>query len=116
MLHSSLGRSQEALDLAQALVARANPAVLPGEFYDTLGAIQESLGKAGDAEQSYEEGLKRSPELAVLHYHYGKLIAGDKSRGNRAKDHLSKAIAAKDQLSPVMAEEAVRLVGQLDAQ
>lgn len=114
VLHSSLGRSQEALELAQALVARANPAALPGEFYDTLGAIQESVGRPADAEESYQEGLKRSPELAVLHYHYGKLIAADKARGNRAKDHLSKAIASKDQLSPDMADEAVRLVNQID--
>ncbi|WP_165245965.1 tetratricopeptide repeat protein [Paludisphaera soli] len=114
VLHSSLGRSQEALELAQDLVARANSAALPGEFYDTLGAIQESVGRADDAEQSYQEGLKRAPDLAVLHYHYGKLIAADKSRGTRAKDHLSRAIASKDQLSPVMAEEAVRLVNQID--
>ncbi|MDG3002996.1 tetratricopeptide repeat protein [Paludisphaera mucosa] len=116
VLHSSLGRSQEALELVQAILPRVNPAALPGEFFDTVGAIQESVGRTSDAEQSYLEGLKRSPDLAVLHYHYGRLIASDKARGDRAKDHLSKAIAAKDQLSPVMAEEAVRLVNQIDVE
>jgi cellulose synthase operon protein C len=113
VMHSSLGQSQQALELAQGLVKRVNPASLPGEFYDTMGAIQEAVGRPTDAEQSYQEGLKRSPDLAVLHYHYGKLIAADKSRSGRAKDHLSKAIAGRDQLSPVMADDAVRLVQQI---
>jgi predicted Zn-dependent protease len=113
VMHSSLGQSQQALELAQGLMKRVNAAVLPGEFYDTVGAIQESLGRTTDAEQSYLEGLKRSPDLAVLHYHYGKLIASDKARSDRAKDHLSRAIAGREQLSPVMADDAVRLVQQI---
>lgn len=113
ILHSSLGRSQEALELIQGLMERVDASGLPGEFYDTLGAIQEALGRPLDAEKSYQTGLERSPDLAVLHYHYGKLIAADKDRGARAKDHLSKAIAAREQLSPDMAEDAVRLVQQI---
>lgn len=115
VMHSSLGQSREALELVQSLAAKANPVALPGEFYDTMGAIQESVGRASDAEESYSEGLKRSPDLAVLHYHIGKLIAADKTRGDRAKDHLSKAVAAKDQLTPAMADEAVRLVKQIES-
>ncbi|APW60353.1 tetratricopeptide repeat protein [Paludisphaera borealis] len=113
VMHSSLGQSQQALELAQALLKRVNPTALPGEFYDTMGAIQEAVGRTTDAEQSYQEGLKRSPDLAVLHYHYGKLIAADKTRTGRAKDHLAKAIAGREQLSPVMADDAVRLVQQI---
>ncbi len=113
VMHSSLGQSQQAFELTQDLVKRVNPAALPGEFYDTMGAIQEAVGRPTDAEQSYLEGLNRSPDLAVLHYHYGKLIAADKNRGSRAKDHLAKAIAAREQLSPVMAEDAVRLVQEI---
>ena len=115
ILHSSLGRGQEALELIQGLLERVDNATLPGEFYDTLGAIQEAVGRPVDAEKSYQTGLERSPDLAVLHYHYGKLIAADKSRGARAKDHLAKAIAAREQLSPAMAEDAVRLVQQIGA-
>ena len=114
VLHSSLGRSREAMELIETILPRVNAALLPGEFYDTVGAIQEAVGRPADAEQSYLEGLKRSPDLAVLHYHYGKLIASDKARGDRAKDHLEKAVAARDQLSPAMADEAVRLVQQID--
>ena len=113
VMHSSLGQSRQALELAKGLVERVNSAALPGEFYDTMGAIQEAVGQTADAEQSYIEGLRRSPDLAVLHYHYGKLIAADKTRGSRAKDHLAKAIAGRDQLSPVMADDAVRLVQEI---
>jgi len=115
VLHSSLGRSKEALELIQGLVQRVDASALPGEFYDTMGAIQEALGQRDEAERSYQTGLDRSPGLAVLHYHYGKLIAADKDRGARAKDHLDKALAARDQLSPAMAEDAVRLVQQISA-
>ncbi len=114
VLHSSLGKSREAMELIDSILPRVNAEVLPGEFYDTVGAVQEAVGRPEDAERSYQEGLKRSPELAVLHYHYGKLIAADKARGDRAKDHLEKAVAAKDQLSPAMVDEAVRLVQQID--
>lgn len=116
VLHSSLGRSQDAMELIESIMPRVNAAVLPGEFYDTVGAVQEAVGRPADAEQSYLEGLKRSPDLAVLHYHYGKLIASDKARGDRARDHLEKAVAAKDQLSPAMADEAVRLVQQIEVE
>lgn len=115
ILHSSLGRSQEALELINGLLGRVDNAVLPGEFYDTLGVIQEAAGKTADAEKSYQTGLERSPGLAVLHYHYGKLIAADKNRGARAKDHLDKALAARGQLSPAMAEDAVRIVQEIGA-
>lgn len=115
VLHSSLGRSQEALELIQELTQRVDASVLPGEFYDTMGSIQEALGQRDEAERSFQAGLDRSPGLAVLHYHYGKLIAADKNRVARAKDHLDKALAAREQLSPAMAEDAVRLVQEISA-
>ena len=61
ILHSYLNRSREALDMVVALQKRVNPSNLPGEFYDTLGAIQESIGQTNSAEQSYLSGLKKSP-------------------------------------------------------
>jgi tetratricopeptide (TPR) repeat protein len=116
VLHSYLDRSNEALELARDLLKRADPATLPGEFYDTLGAIQEAVGRADDAEQSYLKGLGKSPEHPVLNYHFGKLIAADRSRGARAKVHLAKALAGRDQLSPEMARDAERLITELGRQ
>jgi hypothetical protein len=108
-----LTRSQEALELMKELLTHADPSLLPGEFFDTLGNIQEKLGRVGDAEQSYLKGLKKTPEHPVLNYHFGKLIAIDRSRGARAKFHLAKALAGRDQLSPDMARDAERLIREL---
>ena len=53
ILHTYLGQTRQALELVLALQKRVNAAALPGEFYDTLGSIQESVGKTREAEQSY---------------------------------------------------------------
>jgi len=108
------GQTQKALDMVLALRQRVSAAALPGEFYDTLGAIQESTGQPSAAEQSYLEGLKKAPKHPVLNFHFGKLIASDRSRAPEARSHLNTALAAGDRLSPPMAREAVRLVGLLD--
>jgi len=116
ILHSYLGKSQTALDMVLDLRKRVNAALLPGEFYDTLGAIQESIGQTGDAEQSFLEGLKRSPENPVLNFHFGKLILSDRDRASKARTYLNKALHNRDRLSPPMAKEAVRLVQLIDDQ
>jgi predicted Zn-dependent protease len=116
ILHSYLGKSQTALDLALDLRKRVNAAFLPGEFYDTLGAIQEAIGQTGDAEQSFLEGLKRSPENPVLNFHFGKLILSDRDRASKARTYLNKALHNRDRLSSPMAQEAVRLVQLIDNQ
>ena len=72
ILHSYRGRSQAALELAQGLPPEGRPRVLPGEFYDTLGSIQEALGNGRDAEESYKKGLGKSPEHPVLNFHMGQ--------------------------------------------
>ena len=90
-------------------------ASLPGEFYDTLGAIQEAAGRPRDAEESYQAGLKKAPDHPVLHYHFGKLISADRARASLAKSHLSQALAARERLNPAMAEEAARLVASIPA-
>jgi tetratricopeptide (TPR) repeat protein len=115
ILHSHLGKSQDALALVLKLQQRVSPALLPGEFYDTLGAIQESIGQAHNAEQSYLDGLKKAPEHPMLNYHIGKLISTDMSRKLKAKTHLNKALAASDRLSAGAADDALRLVQQLDS-
>jgi predicted Zn-dependent protease len=116
ILHTHLRQSRKALDLVLDLQRSVNSAVLPGEFYDTLGAIQESVGQVSNAEKSYLDGLKKAPAHPVLNYHFGKMIAADRSRAGTAKSHLKRALAAGDRLSPTMAQDAVRLVQQLERQ
>jgi tetratricopeptide (TPR) repeat protein len=116
ILHTYLGQTRQALDLVLALQNRVAAAALPGEFYDTLGSIQESVGKISDAEQSYQDGLKKAPEHPMLNFHFGKLIASDTSRADKGKArvYLKKALDFRDRLSPPMAQEAVRLVQLMD--
>ena len=113
VLHTYFKRSQQAFELLQSLMKHVNPAAMPGELYDTLGAIQEALGRRGDAEQSYQSGLTRSPEHPVLNYHFGKLLAVDRSRTARARGYLAKALEGRDQLSPAMIKDAEELLVRL---
>jgi tetratricopeptide (TPR) repeat protein len=114
ILHSYLDRTREALDIAVALQKRVNPSALPCEFYDTLGAIQESIGQTSSAERSYLDGLRKSPEHPMLNFHFGKMIASDRSRAQKAKNHLKKAVEKPDRINPKMAREAIELVEAID--
>lgn len=113
ILHTYLGKSREALDLVVALRDRAIPVTLPCEFFDTMGAIQEAVGKAAEAESSYTEGLKKDDRNAVLNFHFARLLAADRSRASKARMHLGKALAARDRLTPAMADEADGLMRKL---
>ena len=114
ILHSYLKRTREALDIVVGLQKRVNPSALPCEFYDTLGAIQESIGQIASAEQSYLDGLKKSPEHPMLNFHFGKMIASDRSRAQKARAHLKKAVEKPDRINPQMAKEAIKLVEAID--
>jgi cellulose synthase operon protein C len=116
ILHTYLDKTQQALDLAIGLQKRVNPNALPGEFYDTLGAIQEAVGQTRNAEQAYLDGLKKSPDHPMLNFHYGKMIATDRSRAGRARTHLKKAVDSSDRINPEMAREAVRLLRVLESE
>jgi len=70
---------------------RAGTAGLPAAFLDTLGSIQATAGRPRDAERSFLLGLKKEPEMAMLNYHMGKLLAADKSRSVQAAEYLAKA-------------------------
>ncbi len=100
ILHTYLERSQEALELATNLQKHVAPTDLPGEFFDTLGTIQESIGQTLDAEQSYLDGLKKSPENPTLNFHFGRLLAADSSRATKAKVHLNKALLRANASAP----------------
>jgi tetratricopeptide (TPR) repeat protein len=114
ILHAYLRQTRQALGLVLSLQKRVNPAALPGEFYDTLGSIQESVGKTREAEQSYLTGLNKAPEHPVLNFHFGKMIAADSSQKGKARTYLKKALEFRDRLSPPMTQEATRLVQQID--
>jgi tetratricopeptide (TPR) repeat protein len=105
ILHTHLGETDKALELAQGLLARSNAAVLPPEFFDTLGAIQQAKGQARDAEASYNTGLKVAPNHPVLNYRMAKLLAADRSRAEKANPFLERALAGRQRLSPSMASE-----------
>ncbi len=110
ILHNYLGQGREALELARGLVTRVDPATLPGEFFDTLGAIQEALGKTRDAEDSYLQGLRKAPDNPVLNYHMGRLLQADRNRKAKADGFLEKALAGRDRLSPAMASDLAALM------
>ena len=110
ILHTYLGESRKALELAQGLVARVDPSTLPGEFFDTLGAIQESMGNRREAETSYAKGLTKAPDHPVLNFHMGKLIVAQGTGSDRARSYLEKALSGRDKLPPLMAAEADRLM------
>ena len=112
ILHSYLGRSQQALELTTAFLKRVDPSTLPGEFFDTLGAIQEAAGKSREAEESYTRGLEKAPEHPVLNFHMGRLLAADPGRAARSKQYLQKAFTSRDRLSPGMAAEVASLVAK----
>ncbi len=103
ILHRYRDDSKKALELAQGLLQRVDPGQLPGEFYDTLGSIQEAMGRTKDAEESYKKGLAKIPEHPVLNYHMGRLMANDKSRSRKAAEYLKVAQAGSDRLPADMA-------------
>lgn len=113
ILHTHLGQSNQALELADGFLKRVDPATLPGEFFDTVGSIQEATGRAREAEDSYAKGLRKAPDHPVLNYHMGKLYASDRRRAAQAKTYLEKAIAGRDRLSPTMVSDLESVVKKL---
>lgn len=115
ILHSYLKRSQDALALAQGLVGRVDPSSLPGEFYDTLGSIQEELGQKAEAEKSYQLGLSKTPEHPVLNFHMGQLMLADKAKARKALEYLKVAQAGSDRLPAALADKLNLLLLQVPA-
>ncbi|AGA25824.1 hypothetical protein Sinac_1442 [Singulisphaera acidiphila DSM 18658] len=113
ILHTHLGRSAQALELANGFLKRVDPGTLPSEFFDTVGSIQEATGRAREAEDSYAKGLRKSPDHPVLNYHMGKLFAADRRRAAQAGTYLEKAIAGRDRLSPTMASDLESVMKKL---
>ncbi len=114
ILHTYMKRSQEALDLAESAARKADPASLPAEFYDTLGAIQEATGHAREAEESYRAGLEKAPDMPMLNFHMARLILADKARAGRAAAYLERAQSGRDKLPPAMAAEVATLAEKVN--
>jgi tetratricopeptide (TPR) repeat protein len=110
ILHSYLKRGQDALDLANAFLKKADPSTLPGEFFDTLGSIQEGMGQAKAAEETYGRGLNLAPDLAALNYHLGRLLAADRNRATKSVPYLEKAKSRAAALTPAMAKDVDALL------
>jgi len=115
ILHSYLNQSQDALTLAENLIGRVDPSSLPGEFYDTLGSIQEKLGRRAEAEDSYKQGLSKSPEHPVLNFHMGQLLMADKTKVRKAVEYLKVAQAGSDRLPAALADKLNLLLLQVPA-
>ncbi len=114
ILHQHFQKNREALEVAQALLAKVDPGTLPGEFFDTLGAIQEAEGRPKDAEESYRKGLRKAGDHPVLNFHMARLIlTNDKAQSARAADYLNKAKAGRDRLPATMAAEMDTLMKTL---
>ncbi|HWE39747.1 MAG TPA: tetratricopeptide repeat protein [Isosphaeraceae bacterium] len=115
ILHSYLGDDRRALKLMDDLMKRVDPAMVPGEVFDTLGAVQEALGQSKAAEQSYALGLRKDPAHPVLNYHMGRLFARDRdrTRARRAGPYLLKAKQSPARLSPEMRAEVDDLLASL---
>lgn len=112
VLTQYLDRPKEALAIAEGLVSRVDPTILPPDFYDTLGATHEALGRARDAEDAYLAGLKRAPDHPALNFHMGRLIAADASRAATATPYLEKAQVGRGYLPPTMTTELDSLLAR----
>lgn len=113
ILHRYLDRNAEALELAEGLLRKAGRTALPAEFYDTLGAIQQAVGKPDEAERSFAEGLRRAPDHAILNYHMGRLLSTRPDRADEARRFLEKARDARQALPLTMAKEVDDLLARV---
>ena len=71
------------------------------------------MGRPADAEEAYAKGLRKAPDLPVLNFHMGRLVAADRARATKATDYLQKAQEAADRLRPADREEVAQLLQAL---
>lgn len=113
ILHRYLNDNDAALEVAEQLARRDDPATLPAEFLDTLGSIQEAANLKKEAEETYNRGLLKSPNHPFLNFHLGRLIAHDGDRRGEARAYLEKARERGDRLPPALVAELNTLVQQV---
>lgn len=112
-LHHHLGRHQSAADVVDAFLKHADPALVPAEFDDTVGAIRESVAQSRDAEKAYAMGLAKAPAHPMLNFHMGRLLARDPGRKSTAVTYLERALAGAAKLDQADAGEARKLLADL---
>lgn len=110
ILHRYFGENEQALVLAKGLTSRIDPSLLPAEFFDTMGSIQESLGKSSEAAATYSRGLERNPGLPMLNYHLGRLLAANPRTESQAGAYLKKALEKPGALPKTAGAEIKRLL------
>ncbi|MFO0959975.1 MAG: hypothetical protein U0800_21500 [Isosphaeraceae bacterium] len=113
ILHRYLKDNEAALEIAEQLTHRNDPSLLPAEFLDTLGSIQEAANRRKDAEETYNRGLRKSPNHPFLNFHLGRLLAADSDRRGEALAYLQKAKDNGDRLPPALVDEPSSLVKQV---
>ena len=91
-------------------MSRIDPSLLPAEFFDTMGSIQESLGKPSEAATTYARGLERNPALPMLNYHLGKLLASNPRTETQAAGYLKRALEKSNALPRNAGAEIKRLL------
>ena len=93
ILHYLPRQTRQALELVLALQKRVNCRRPARRVLSTRWARSRSpIGKTASAEQSYLDGLKKAPEHPVLNFHFGKMIAADRSRAVKAQTVPEKAL------------------------
>ncbi len=115
ILHHHLGRHQSAAELVDAYIKRADPARVPADFDDTVGAIRESVAQSREAEKAYASGLAKSPGHPMLNFHMGRLLSRDPGRRSNASTYLQKALANPGTLEPGDLTEARRILAELQS-
>ncbi|WP_400191434.1 tetratricopeptide repeat protein [Hymenobacter sp. B81] len=69
MTYNSMGRNEEAAKLCRALLA--TPQSATAEVYVTYGNVLDAQKKPKEAIRIYEQGIKRFPEVELLHFNLG---------------------------------------------
>ena len=115
ILHHHLGRHQSAADVVDTFLKRTDPARVPAEFDDTVGAIREAVAQSRDAEKAYAAGLAKAPAHPMLNFHMGRLISRDPGRKSNAVAYLQKALAGAARLDDSDVAEARRILADLQA-
>ena len=103
------GDPLEAVTIAEQVIAE-NPFVTS---YDAYAWALHRSGRDADAKAAIEQALALGTPNATFHYHAGVI---EHALGNHdaARDHLRRAIEINPRFHPVAADEAERLLAELD--
>ncbi len=98
---------RESLKQAEAIAQRFRDSKV-AFFLDTLGWIEQRLGKSGDAVTLLRSAIQARPDVAVFHYHLGMAYLAEK-QPRRARQELEQALQLAESPFPGM-DEARRVL------